>query len=215
VTDNTDIQSQFFYKGRKIQRSSETRPEAMRRREQIKRRVGNAMKKSVSDLDAKRVLDVGTGFGSNVKRLAMEFGGRGKVWSIDPSPVVLQEARWMLRAEGLLRNVRLVQAQAEKIPVREGYFGLVTAVMLIHHLANPQSGLQEMVRVLSDGGKLILADWRPVASEVVPHRARDFPRAKMVGMILDRLGLSVKLREYRYWYLIVGTKSTVKKKHSL
>ena len=102
-----NIQSEFFYKGRKTQRSSDARPEAMRRREQIKRRVGNVIEKSVSGFDAKRVLDVGTGFGSNVKRLAREFGGRGKVWSIDPSPVVLREARRMLRTEGLLNDVKL------------------------------------------------------------------------------------------------------------
>ena len=209
-----DLQSEFFYKGRKTERSSHTRPGTIRRREQIKRRVGNAIEKSVSGFDAKRVLDVGTGFGSNVKRLAREFGARGKIWSIDPSTGVLREVRGMLRAEGLLKDVKLVRAEAEKMPFGDGFFGLVTAVMLIHHLANPQKGLQEMVRVLSDGGKIVLVDWRPIASEVVPHRASDFSRPQTISMILGRLGMSVKLREYRYWYLIAGVKSAAKNEHS-
>ena len=205
-----DLQSEFFHKGRKTRRRQHTRPEAIRRREQIKRRVGNAIEKSVSGSCAKRILDVGTGFGSNVKRLAKEFGKRGKVWSIDPSPGVLTEVRRMLRAEGLLNDIKLVRAGVEKMPFSDGFFGLVTAVMLIHHLSNPQRGLQEMVRVLSDGGKIVLADWRPIASEMVPHRESDFPSPRKISAVLTRLGLSVELREYRYWYLIQGVKPAAK-----
>jgi len=210
VTCNMDLQSEFFHKGRKTQRGRHTRPEAIRRREQIKRRVGNAIEKSVSGSSAKRVLDVGTGFGSNAKRLAREFGKRGRVWSIDPSPGVLREIGRMLRAEDLLNDIKLVRAGVERMPFGDGFFDLVTAVMLIHHLADPQRGLQEMVRVLSDGGKIVLADWMPIASAVVPHRASDFPRPRKISTILTQLGIPVKLREYRYWYLIQGTKSTVK-----
>ena len=210
MTCNMDLQSEFFHKGRKTQRRQHTRPEAIRRREQIKRRVGNAIEKSVSVSSPKRVLDVGTGFGSNVKRLAREFGKRGKVWSIDPSPGVLREVRRMLRAEGLLNDIKLVRAGVERMPFGDGFFGLVTAVMLIHHLADPQRGLQEMVRVLSDGGKIVLADWRPIASEMVPHRESDFPSPRKISAVLTRLGLSVELREYRYWYLIQGVKPAAK-----
>ncbi len=210
MTCKMDLQSEFFHKGRKTQRRQHTRPEAIRRREQTKRRVGNAIEKSVSGSSAKRVLDVGTGFGSNVKRLAREFGKRGKVWSIDPSPGVLREVRRMLRAEDLLNDVKLVKAGVERMPFGDGFFGLVTAVMLIHHLSDPQRGLQEMVRVLSDGGKIVLADWMPIASAVVPHRASDFPRPRKISAILSQLGISVKLREYRYWYLIQGAKTAAK-----
>jgi len=204
---NERIASQFLYKGRKIRGSTHLQPEARKRRDRVKRRVSNAVRKSVLSLGAKKVLDVGTGFGSNVRVLAREFMGKGKIWSIDPSVGVLGEIGCMLRAEGLLKDVKLVRAKAEDMPFDDGFFNLVTSVMLVHHLANPRKGLQEMVRVLEHGGKLVLADWRPAASEVIPHRAEDFADPERIRKILTQLGISVRSRNYRYWYLIQGIKT--------
>jgi demethylmenaquinone methyltransferase/2-methoxy-6-polyprenyl-1,4-benzoquinol methylase len=204
---NEHIASQFLYKGRRIQGSSHVGPEVRKCRDRVKHRVGNAVRKSVSSLHAKRTLDVGTGFGSNVRVLAQEFMGKGKIWSIDPSAKVLREIRRMLRSNSLLKDVKLVRAKAEDMPFDDEFFNLVTSVMLVHHLANPRKGLMEMVRVLRDGGKLVIVDWRPITSEVIPHRARDFADPERIHKILTRLGISVRLRNYRYWYLIQGIKT--------
>ncbi len=182
-------------------------PETAKRRDRIKERVQNAILKLISHIRARRILDVGTGFGHNVGLLAQLFKGKGKVWSIDPSPEVLREARRMLEADGLIKNVMLLDAEAEDLPFHDGFFDIVTSVMLVHHLVDAQNGLREMVRVLADHGILVLVDWRPVSSEVVPHRARDFADPERIRRILIQLGLSIKLQKYRYWYLIEGTKS--------
>jgi len=195
---------QFLHKGRRMRARAHIRPEAKKRRDKVKRRVQNAMRKSVSGSDARRILDVGTGFGSNARLLAEILGGRGKIWSIDPSLGVLREVERILKAERILKHVKLIQAKAEDLPFRDGFFSLVTSAMLVHHLVNAHQGLREMVRVLAKGGMLVLVDWRPVTSEVVPHQARDFVAPEKILQILTQSGVSVKLRKYRYWYLIQG-----------
>jgi len=205
---NESLSSQFLHKDQRMRRSSHIPPQVGKIRDRVQRRVENAMRRNILGSDARRVLDVGTGFGSNVRLLAQEFKGKARVWSIDPSSGVLREVRHMLRADGLLEHVKLIQAKAEEMPFDDGFFTLVTSAMSIHHFVSAQDGLSEMVRVLADKGRLVLTDWRPLASEIVPHRARDFARPERICRILSRLGVSTRLRRYHYWYMVRGNKTS-------
>jgi SAM-dependent methyltransferase len=98
------------------------------------------------------VLDVGCGTG----RLAAELAGRGaKVWGVDTSEQMLQGARRRLG-----RSVGLKRACAESLPFRDGWFeGAV--LMLVVHLVDRSRALPELARVLTPGGRLVMATFRP------------------------------------------------------
>jgi ubiquinone/menaquinone biosynthesis C-methylase UbiE len=189
-----------------MQRPQAIDPEIAKRRDKVRERVQNVVVRLVSHMHARRILDVGTGFGYNVRLLAQLFKGKKEVWSIDPSFEVLREARRMLNANGLTKNVKLLNAKVEDMPFQDGFFDMISSVMLVHHLVDFRNGLREMVRVLADNGRLFIVDWRPVSSKVIPHRARDFADPEEILQILVQLGLSVRLRKYRYWYFIEGKK---------
>ncbi len=176
-----------------------------RRRDEVQGEVLGALGKSLVGSRPRRILDVGTGFGTCVQYLAKRFGGSARIWSVDASREVLREVRRSLRSNRFSNRVRLRQARAERLPFTAQRFDLVVSLLAVHHFSNPNKGLREMVRVLAPGGRLIVADWRPVKSPVVPHSSRDIPSPGFVVRMLGTVRSHSK-QQGRYWYLIDATK---------
>ncbi|HET9325026.1 MAG TPA: methyltransferase domain-containing protein [Gaiellaceae bacterium] len=97
------------------------------------------------DLVGRRVLDVGCGTGRWAAALA-ERGSR--VWAIDPSPEMVEQAR--------RRGVRAKVAQAESLPFKEGWFERALLVLVVHVLDRPRV-FGELRRVLADEGRVAIA----------------------------------------------------------
>lgn len=176
------------------------------RREQCGEQIQMEMKRSLTRLEPSRILDVGTGYGMNVVFLARRFGKVARIWSVDPSHQVLQEVRHTLRDKQFAKMLIFKQAKAESLPFKAHHFDLVVSMLSLHHLSNPAKGLREMARVLSRDGKLIVADWRPIKSPVIPHSSKDIPSPGLVTRVLRRLGYSTILHQGRYWYLVEATR---------
>ncbi len=104
------------------------------------------------DLLGRRLLDVGCGTG----RLSALFAERGaKVWGVDPSDEMLDQAR--ARA---LRGVGFRTGGAESLPFRDGWFDRAV-LMLVIHLVDRGRALAELHRVLKADGRLVIATFRP------------------------------------------------------
>jgi len=178
-----------------------------RQRDRVHDLVLHSVAVSVKGLQAKRILDVGTGYGMNLTFLAHRFGKCSRICSVDPSPAVVHEMKKIMRKHQYSRDVIVKQANAEQLPFKSGQFELVISLFSLHHLSNPKRGLFEMGRVLSDEGKLIVADWRPAAGKpLMLHAPSDIPSPSFVNTQLKRLGYRTKNRAGRYWYLIEATK---------
>jgi ubiquinone/menaquinone biosynthesis C-methylase UbiE len=113
----------------------------------------------------------------------------------------------MLKSEGLGESVFLKKGKAEQMPFRAGRFDLVVSLLSLHHFSNPLEALREMARVTSQGGKVIVADWKPTKSPVTPHSAKDIPSPTFVERKLRLLGWSTTLKEGRYWYLVEASRA--------
>ena len=100
----------------------------------------------------RRVLDVGCGTG----RLSSLLAERGaKVWGIDPSGEMLDEAR--TRAP---QSAGFKQGRAEALPFRDGWFDRAV-LWLVVHLVDRSRSLPELVRVLGPGGRAVIGTFRP------------------------------------------------------
>lgn len=104
---------------------------------------------TVADYRASRtlnVLDAGCGTGLLAKKLSKY----GKVWGIDLSPEAIRFSK--------KRAVLVKQASVTKIPFKNNFFDVVTAIDVIYHLGvdDDTKALGEFHRVLKKGGVLII-----------------------------------------------------------
>ncbi len=108
---------------------------------------------AVADLPADRVLDVGCGTGRLLKLLA-ERQGSPELFGIDSVPGMLDVAR-----QRIGQRATLLQGEAAKLPFDEANFQLIISTSALHYLADADAALQEIRRVISSSGNLIITDW--------------------------------------------------------
>jgi len=110
----------------------------------------------------RRILDLGTGTGDLVLRLALEAPEQTEIFAADFSPVMLELARKKLQRRRLLGRVSLVQADAAALPFPDQYFDAVTVAFAFRNLlfGNPRARLflREIKRVLAAAGRLVVVE---------------------------------------------------------
>jgi len=98
-------------------------------------------------------LDVGCGTGF----LTFELAGRGhRVTGIDFAPAMIAEARRKAAERGAA--VRLEEGDAEQLQFAAGSFDLVVSRHLLWTLPHPEAAIDEWMRVLRPGGRLVVVD---------------------------------------------------------
>ena len=103
-----------------------------------------------------RVLDVGCGGGKAISRILEET--RREVAGVDHSPEAVKTARSVNRAAISSGRLRIVESSVENLPFRDGFFDVVTAFETTYFWPELQAGLTEIRRVLSPGGRLVIAN---------------------------------------------------------
>jgi arsenite methyltransferase len=114
-----------------------------------------------------RVLDLGSGAGTDSLIAAMMVAPGGSVTGVDMTPQMLRTARAGAAAAGL-ENVRFVEAEAERLPFPDSSFDVVISNGVIDLVPDKDAVFAELHRVLVPGGRLQLADvtiQRPVSEE--------------------------------------------------
>jgi SAM-dependent methyltransferase len=101
-----------------------------------------------------RIVDVGTGVGHTLRRLAPSF--RSAV-GVDATLEMLEAGRGVLAGAGVA-NALLVQANATALPIRSGAADVVTSRLAAHHFADAASAFREIARILRPGGLFVLVD---------------------------------------------------------
>ena len=105
-----------------------------------------------------KVLDVGCGIGGTSRHIAKTFGPDTRVTGITLSPKQVERAT-ELAAEQNLPNAsfRVMNALAMDFP--DDTFDLVWACESGEHMPDKKKYVEEMVRVLKPGGRLVIATW--------------------------------------------------------
>ena len=131
---------------------------------EFRRRVGLDYETIVSQLvDAAepqkgmRALDVETGTGVVARQLAICLGGTGHVIGVDESVEMVEQAQLGAQSAGLTLRAEWRIAAADNLPFGDDEFDIVTCASAFHRLPT-QRFLEESHRVLSPGGRLVIAD---------------------------------------------------------
>jgi len=114
-----------------------------------------------------RVLDLGSGAGTDSLVAAQMVGAGGRVTGIDMTPQMLAKAR-AAAAEMDVANVEFIEAEAEQLPFADATFDVVVSNGVIDLIPDKDAVFSELHRVLVPGGRLQIADvtiQNPVSAE--------------------------------------------------
>jgi len=102
------------------------------------------------------ILEVGTGKGYFT--LALARAGYN-FFSFDIAAEEQRYALLNLMYHRLQQQVTFGIADVECIPCDDGFFDVIFAVNMVHHLASVRKTCKELVRILSPSGKIVLSDF--------------------------------------------------------
>ena len=105
-----------------------------------------------------KVLDVGCGIGGTSRHLAKTFGSGTQVTGITLSPKQVERATELAKEQNLPNaSFRVMNALEMEFPADT--FDMVWACESGEHMPDKKKYVEEMVRVLKPGGRLVIATW--------------------------------------------------------
>jgi ubiquinone/menaquinone biosynthesis C-methylase UbiE len=122
------------------------------------------------------VLDIATGPGEPALTIASLVRPRGKIYGVDPIPEMVAAAR---RAASRLElgNAQFEVAFADRLPFPDNTFDAVVSRFGAMFFPSPDDAVQEILRVLQPGRKLVMAAW---------HFAENNPFHFSLSRVIDR-----------------------------
>lgn len=119
-------------------------------------------------------VDLGSGRGNDVIRLAEEVGETGFVFGIDISEGMIAKATANLE-KFEVQNAKILKAELENLPLNEDSANLVISNCTINHSADKHAVWAEVFRVLKPGGRFVVSDI--YATQPIAEKYRNDPAA--------------------------------------
>lgn len=112
-------------------------------------------------------VDLGSGRGTDVLRMAETVGTSGFVYGIDISDGMLEKARRNAEKFGV-KNVSFIRSELEKLELPDKTANLVISNCTLNHAGDKQVVWNEIHRILKKGGRFVVSDIyaiEPIADE--------------------------------------------------
>ncbi len=112
-------------------------------------------------------VDLGSGRGNDVIRLAEDVGEKGYVYGIDISEGMIAKANANLEKFDV-QNAKILKAELESLPLRNDSVNLIISNCTINHATDKPAVWSEVYRILKKGGRFVVSDiyaTQPIADE--------------------------------------------------
>lgn len=119
-------------------------------------------------------VDLGSGRGTDVLRMAEDVGPTGFAYGVDISDGMLQKAQKQAEKLGV-QNVKFVKSELEKIALPNACADVLISNCTINHAADKQAVWNEVYRILKFGGRFVVSDIYALAP--VPDEYKNDPQA--------------------------------------
>jgi SAM-dependent methyltransferase len=119
-------------------------------------------------------VDLGSGRGTDVLRMAEQTGENGFAFGIDISDGMLVTARENAAKFGVT-NAKFIQSELEKLDLPDQTADLVISNCTINHASDKSAAWSEIYRILKQGGRFVVSDI--YATSTVPEEYRNDPVA--------------------------------------
>lgn len=119
-------------------------------------------------------VDLGSGRGTDVLRLAEEVGESGFVYGIDVSEGMLKKAEKNARKLGV-ENVQFLKSELEDIKLETNTANLVISNCTINHASDKFKAWSEIERILKNSGRFVVSDIYSIGD--VPKEYKNDPQA--------------------------------------
>lgn len=119
-------------------------------------------------------VDLGSGRGTDVFRMAEEVGESGFAYGIDISEGMIEKALRTKEKLGV-SNVSFIRSELEKIDLPDSTANLVISNCTINHASDKKAVWKEIYRILKPGGRFVVSDI--YSSEPVPEEYKNDPVA--------------------------------------
>jgi ubiquinone/menaquinone biosynthesis C-methylase UbiE len=104
-----------------------------------------------------RILEAGCGAGDLAIELAREIPN-AEIIGLDLSEPLLELARSSSTEAGLAGRVSFEEGDIQQMPFQDGWFDVAVSLNTFHIVADPVAMLNEIERVISPAGRLLLSD---------------------------------------------------------
>lgn len=109
------------------------------------------------------VLDLAGGTGDLTRQFSKRVGDNGQVILADINAEMMLCGRARLLDEGIVGNVKYVQASAEALPFPDNHFDCITIAFGLRNVTDKSAALRSMYRVLKPGGRALILEFsKPV-----------------------------------------------------
>ena len=119
-------------------------------------------------------LDLGSGRGTDVLRLAERVAPDGQAYGVDISDKMLETARSTATKLGVT-NATFLRAELADLPLGDASVDWVTSNCVLNHAADKRAVWREIARVLKPGGRFVVSDIYAV--KPIPEVYRNDPDA--------------------------------------
>lgn len=110
------------------------------------------------------IVDYGCGPGSYIRKASELVGAEGNVYAVDIHELAIESVKKRIVKENL-RNVTALVVSNEKCPLTDNSVDLIYALDMFHMVANPDTFLKELNRILKPDGILFIDNGHQRRSE--------------------------------------------------